>query len=860
MAVESTSTTSSEQGTTTSTLSLDEGQDSIDTVVRKSQDGDVSVTVNCNKTNDESSVTNNTDDLNATEESLMIQSLQKIATQLATSVDFFREHAPDIGELRIFPYTRLPGYWNYDCDGKSDDDDESSARFGRRKRLVRDVTHFPLLPKKGKLQVPMALFCEAEDHPQRTLAIVNYWRQLNACRQRELKTSMQRFYVRPNVTNERLKLNLVVSSPPKTTASMPSSVSMPSPPCDGQASPRATTEGRPRGRPSVPTSWGFRCLETCTQLAEKLGLCPPNGENKNSKNHACDLLRTANLEVPRTHCKVDDCIYPAMARNHGYCCRHGLHFGPTPGKVNGRRGYLLLGDVYTRPYFATTTSSNTNPPPIEGDNDNGVTTTAIKKLATCSCRNETCVGIGYSPTMIQFDVHRLPKDLRDAMWNDHETLNMTARTHFQTSRNITNDGNAIDPSARLSVLRLAPWHFHPEHREFLPDGAWKLIEHPSRPIPSSFTNGNTTSEEANNPITMSKEWKGLPLPTYSPKDFLEEPIMKEYSARKSIVASTTDMLPSWCLEYSKLEEGPSSIAEIQRNFLWERTIELEQELASRIVSFKTNQRALETNLEKLQGKYDEKKFLKRRDKKRKRNNNNNNNNKTSNGGGKPLSSVALQDKNKSRSPKKKRSESMDKTSGSNNPSDYSGVIDGRKNNAGAETTTNDSERHDSSSATIEAATHRGDSHQMGPVHYTDHPQQQQQQHNHLHHPYPHVYPQHLPQHHHAHPNRAAAMDHLRHHPPPHYHHHPQQQEQQQQQPQPQPPDGSYPQHHQAYHPRHDEREDQYREHPQEPPQHQHQHQQQQQQQQEQQQQEQQQRPQRPRHYSEQQDWQRGYYD
>ena len=858
MAVESTSTTSSGQGSA-STLLSDEGQDSDpDTVLRKRQDDDVSVAVDCSKTNDD-------DSSNATTEILNIQqSLQKVATQLATSVDFFREHAPDIGKLRTFTYTRLPGYCNWirDVDGKSSSGkshNKSSASaaqqrlFRQRKRLVRDVAHFPLIPKKGKLQVPMALFCEAEDYPQRTLAIVNYWRQLNACRQRELKAAMQRFYVRPNVTNERLNLNLrsnlnsnlvsVLASsqaPTTTTTLISSSVS-------------------PTG---VPTpSWGFRCLETCTQLAEKLGLCPPNGGNK---LHACDLLRTANLEVPRVNCKVEDCVYPAMSRNHGYCCRHGLHFGPTPGKVNGRRGYLLLGDVYTRPYLATTrmtassNHTNANPSTIGGDNSNHSTTaTTIKKLSTCSCRNETCVGIGYSPTMIQFDIHRLPKDLRDAIWNNSETLNMTARTHFQTSRTTTNESNVSstnDPSTRLSVLRLAPWHFHPQHRDFLPDGSWKLVDHPFRPILNL-----ASSEEADSsiPNTMSKEWKGLPLPTYSPKDFLNEPIMKEYSARKSIVSSTTDMLPSWCRDYSKREEGPFSIAEVQRNALWERTIELEEDLASRILSFRSKERALKSNLEKLQNKYDEKKFLKRRDKKRKRKSSNSNSSKTSTvGGSKTLSPGTLQEINKSRSPKKKRSESMDKT------------VDGRKINDTSESTNvSDSERHDpSSSAPIEEVTHRRDSHRMGPVHYTNHPQQPQPQHhhNHRHHPYPHSYPHH-PQHHlqhrHPHLNRAAAMDHLRHQsPPPHYHHHPQQQLPLPQQ-QPQPAEGPYPQHHEAYHPRHDEQEDQYREHSQEPPHHQdqlqqhpqhHPHPQQQQQQQEQEQQ-------RPRHYSEQQDWQRGYY-
>jgi hypothetical protein len=453
--------------------------------------------------------------------------------------------------------------------------------------------------------------------------------------------------------------------------------------------------------------------------------------------------------------------------------------------------------------------------------------------------------------MIQFDVQRFPKDLREAIWSDRKTLNMTGRTHFQTSRNITNEGgNDAEVSARSSVLRLAPWHFHPEHREFLPDGSWKLVDS------SRLSSSNDTDSESN--PSLPKKWKGLPLPTYSPNDFLEEAVMVEYEARKSKEASTADMPPSWCREYFKLEEGPSSMAELQRDVLWERTLKLETELESRIVAFRTRERELEAELEKLQGKYDEKKFLKRRDKKRKRNNNrnssssNNNNNNAAIVTTANVLPAAIQDKeaiHRKRRSTKERSEPMG-LQGTHNPSSYSGV-DGQANDT-ADVTNDGSNRHDASPAM--EPTRRRDSHRMGPLHYTNHPQQQQQlqqqqPHHHRHHPYYPQQPQHH-SHHRSHPNRVE----LRHHPPQLYHHHPQQQ---------QPPEGSYPpppqqQHpHQVYHPRHGDPEDQYREHPpsQEP-----QHPQEGPQRPQEQQQQQQQRPPPQRHYPEQPDWQRDYYN
>ena len=863
--------------------------------------------------NDRSSPENHNDD--GSSKIIQIPSislLKDLAKHLASNVDFFREHAPDIAKLEDFPCDKLPNYCNVDVNGDWDGERENGTNESKvslqviNKRLIRDVISFPLLPGKGKLQVPMALVCEADGgDPCGKLVIISYWRQLKACQQRALKTIMQRFYVRPNVTNERLRLS---SLPTKSTltsttqsTSTPDLLPIPtSKPLDRISNGRPAQRGTTTPKKSVPpTPWSFRCLETCTQLAQELRLCAP-GENPKS---ACDLLRTANLEAPRVRCKAEGgCGYPALARNHGYCCRHGLHFGPTRGKANGRRGYLLLGDVYTRPYLETTapiagepsTGNGRTPSAKEssaesaGDQDgNDDPVVGSKKLIQCSCKNETCVGIGYSPFMIQFDVNRFPNDLRDDIWNNTDGLNMNATTPHTRRRAslagqaLTNNPYGNSNSKVRSVVRLAPWHFHPEHREFLPDGTWKLVtDNASRasrsrsPLSTKKRGRSLVSDEDAHVALVCREWKGVPLPTYYPKDFLEEPAMKEYAARKTIAAKTTDVLPPWCREYAKLEEGPYSIAEAQRDFLWKRTIDLEAKLASQTLSFRTKERSLKTRVRKLQEKYDGKKFLKRRDKKRRRSTST-----AKNGSGKqqssPTSPHAKKIENGGTNSEAFRARTRDPEEAErNSPAellDADGGTDADAEDAGAATNESVSHRRGNESSSSQ----RGDSSQVAvPLRYNHHhqqapppPQRGPEQHRQQHHPYSqHSYP---PQHHpharphprnHPHPRahvHSRAHPHGGHHPAPHpsgrtmdlrhqphYHniHRPENR-----------PEGSYP-HHPGYHPQHDGRQEKYREQQQQ--QHQQHHHQEQQQEQQLQQQEQQQQ----QRYPEQDEWQRGYYE
>jgi hypothetical protein len=136
-----------------------------------------------------------------------------------------------------------------------------------------------------------------------------------------------------------------------------------------------------------------------------------------------------------------------LYNNGGFCCRHRFSFAPLAGKERRKRGHLLLGPVYTKP-----------------------------NARLCSCDSEICVGIGFSDVMIRFDVTRLPEDLQSQIWN------------------------GVMPKSRKTAC-LAPWHFHPQHRVFLPDGSWKIIEYRRSTIFKDPVSG--------------KEWHGLPPPTYS---------------------------------------------------------------------------------------------------------------------------------------------------------------------------------------------------------------------------------------------------------------------------------------------------------------------------------------------------------
>lgn len=397
---------------------------------------------------------------------------------LSSRVRFFTEIAPLDG-LEKMHYTEVPADldWN----------DPNAVHEA-----------YPPLKNCAPRQVPLCLILEASSDEEK-LVVVNWWRYLNTLQQPQVFQELRRFYRAPTRCKDLMR--------------------------DFQ-----TVDDKRKLREALP-AWGFRCIGSCQELADKLKL-------------SCDQLYTANIE-DNLQCKTEGCVYPAMCQNSGYCCRHRISFAPLSGKERGRRGYLLLGPTYTKP--------------------NG---------RQCSCDDEICVSIGYSQSMTRFDVSRLPEDLQADVWKK------------------------VMPESRKSAC-LAPWHFHPIHRVFLPDGSWKILEHRRTTV---FKDPST-----------GKDWIGLPPPTYSLKEFLDEPEMIEYKARKA-----TNLLPSWVREYQKLEEGPLSPAEQQTNELWKQIDDYHAKLTTQALLFETKYFALEKDMEELQGKYDEKKHLKRRDKKRRK--------------------------------------------------------------------------------------------------------------------------------------------------------------------------------------------------------------------------------------------------
>ncbi|KAL3908471.1 MAG: hypothetical protein SGILL_008468 [Bacillariaceae sp.] len=574
-----------------------------------------------------------------------------IVQSLAANVDFFREHT-NLNDLEYMYYTEVPS--NTSLNGRDDGgdgDNNSNIDWGNSNSITKA---FPVLKGRGKLVIPLALIFEADDIDGK-LVVINYWRLLKAEEQRKIRDTMRSFYLRPSMSNERINLNVAKrvvqakdSSTPGTTAEAtvrtntvitatdPENIQGISiteaqafaqargdlmnrvrffnevAPLDGMNAlffhsvlpdvnwndvesiqhimppltsctqrqvplcmllecqsdeerlivvnwwrylnsmqqPQILTElrrfyrapmkskdlmpdlrvvrDRKKERQLAPP-WGFRCIETCQQLADKLDL-------------TTDMIQTANIE-PGTLCLTEGCIYPAICNNGGFCCLHRNAFAPMAGRERRKRGHLLLGSTYTRP-------SN--------------------KL--CSCNDETCVGIGFAGSMVRFDITGLPEELQSEIWE------------------------AVMPRSRKTAA-LAPWHFHPQHRVFLPDGSWKIVEHRKNMVFRDPVSG--------------KEWNSLPPPTYSPKDFLQEPEMIEYQKRKD-----TSLLPFWVREYQLLEEGPASIPEQQTNLLYNRINQLEQKLQAQACDFETSFRATEKEIAELRDKIEDKKLGGKRKRKR----------------------------------------------------------------------------------------------------------------------------------------------------------------------------------------------------------------------------------------------------
>jgi hypothetical protein len=157
-------------------------------------------------------------------------------------------------------------------------------------------------------------------------------------------------------------------------------------------------------------------------------------------------------------------------------------------------------------------------------------------------------------------------------------------------------------------MGLAPWHFHPEHREMRPDGTWKIPAFHSR---SRFEDPDTTSN-----------WTGFPPPTYSPEKFLSEPQFQEYRARHQSSSSTTASLPLWVHSYIEKEEGPRTVTELQNQKLLAQNNELRVQLQAQMEKYDILERTLAKTMEHHQKDMQRKDKRRRPNKKRQRLNTN----------------------------------------------------------------------------------------------------------------------------------------------------------------------------------------------------------------------------------------------
>jgi hypothetical protein len=526
------------------------------------------------------------------------------------------------------------------CKGKQYQPSSSSSPLQQSPSLVVDR------------DIPYCLLLEAnENDVNEKLVIVNWWRYLDGYQKPKAVQELQLFYQNPNESKKP-----PYKIPPYISARAAASKAAQS--VDQSVAAAALLPIKKEFPP-----WGYRCIETTTLLAERI-IQPSPDPNNNNLQRVCDWIRTANIEMPKTECRAYGCGYPVMCFNGGYCCRHKLNFCPSAssyygvrGRSGRRCGHYLLGNIYTRPYSIYTTGKNkrhssnnakviTPSAPTEtaptktktvenasGDNINRAlddddvmnsnndtnsltaartvksessSESVVKRLKPCSCGNEICEGIGYSPSMIRVDISKLSEEHKSLVWNSKE-LNINKKQVQSPA------GESSGTGTGSTVHVFAPWHFHPDHRVFLPDGSWKIIEFngstvftdPTAIIPP-HVNNNTNVVNA---LSNLSKWVGLPPPTYSPKEFLKEPKMIEY-----VAAGRKDnlFLPAWCREYQKLEMGPKSMLEQNRDSLWDRVIELEQQVTSTSITNQTKQFQLETKIGKIQGKYDKKKHLKRK--------------------------------------------------------------------------------------------------------------------------------------------------------------------------------------------------------------------------------------------------------
>eukprot|EP00934_Nitzschia_sp_Nitz4_P008192 Nitzschia sp. Nitz4//scaffold127_size64804//47057//49390//NITZ4_006185-RA/size64804-processed-gene-0.70-mRNA-1//1//CDS//3329534777//8182//frame0 len=357
----------------------------------------------------------------------------------------------------------------------------------------------------GTRQIPRCFLLDASTVTQK-LVVVNWWKNMTKAEQADVvsKENIHRFYRAPMRSNSPYKF---WHDGPDTKGSRVHRG-------DTNGSPSSSDArghpGRPRrvfGAPIIlkapddePTL-GFRMAACCQDLAVRFNL-------------TVDQLYCATID-PENSCSIENCPYPAFLQNRTFCCLHKQNWWPRTGleHYRKRRGHLLLGPEYTvRPF--------------QQDKQQIIKTKV--QPTPCGCSDLTCEGIGWSA-----DMARVPRgyDIPDIL---------TPNAHRDKDR----------------PLRLAPWHFSPEHRVQLSDGTWQL--------------------DLENKLTI----ESFPNPDYDPKAFLEEPEMIEYQKRKNPF-----LLPEWVFEMCSKEEGPFTLQEFHVHTLREQRDTLLQQLSQKSTEY-----------------------------------------------------------------------------------------------------------------------------------------------------------------------------------------------------------------------------------------------------------------------------------
>lgn len=157
----------------------------------------------------------------------------------------------------------------------------------------------------------------------------------------------------------------------------------------------------------------FNKITSPQELADKLG-CPMKA------------LAYVELVQPTQKCDTLQCPFPAAVRNRNFCVCCKQHWYPkvstnSSGKQTFQRGHYLLGTEFLH--------NNSN-------------------KRSCVCNNATCLGVGYTRTMLSFPSN----EGKQREW------------YLALGDNITK-AQKEKISKRPTKYFLAHWHFHPAHVE-----------------------------------------------------------------------------------------------------------------------------------------------------------------------------------------------------------------------------------------------------------------------------------------------------------------------------------------------------------------------------------------------------------